>query len=138
MMARICNCSSQAEVVSHQPGIEQCASVVSGSFDSFLRLFHNGSSHLTFLKVDCEGCENHLLPALSRISATPAWKLGRLAGELHRGVPNAVEDITCQFDGGKWLVHICDTGEGGRQVVPVAERCRMGTSRKPCTYNYRQ
>jgi len=134
MMARICNCSVQTGVGAFQPGIEQCANVVSSTFDSLLGYFLNGSSQLTYLKVDCEGCENDLLPALSRYAANPAWKLGRLAGELHRGVENAVEDITCQFEGGKWLVHICATKERGRFVTPVAERCRMGANRVSCTY----
>lgn len=134
MNAAICDCAAQAGVVSHQAGIAQCANVASSSFGALLGLFANGQSYLAFLKMDCEGCEKDLLPALSQVSLNPAWKLGRLGGELH-AVSNAVEDLACKFDGG-WIEHICNTGTTSANFIAanVSERCHSGATRKACTW----
>jgi len=135
MNALICNCQAQTGVVSHEAGVNQCASVSSHSFPYLLNLFGQDAP-IAFLKVDCEGCENDLLPALTQISQNPAWKLGRLAGELHL-VSNAVEDMVCKFEAGKWFEHICNTGTPTAPImsvpVDVPQRCSEGASRKPCT-----
>jgi len=76
-----------------------------------------------------------LLPALANISHNPAWKLGRLAGELH-AVSNEVEDLVCKFEAGKWVEHVCNTGAATPFYIAadVPKRCSMGVSRKPCTW----
>lgn len=134
MNARICNCATQPGPVSHQPLVPQCASVQSQSFGSLLGLFQN-PTHLSFLKVDCEGCEMSLLPALDAVAANPSWKLGRLAGELH-GMGNALEDVACKFEGGKWVEHICNLGPPGVDNIwgdaNLTDRCPLGATRKPC------
>lgn len=135
MNSKICDCAAQAEVVSHQPGLPQCANVVSSSFGALLALFPNGGAHLAFLKMDCEGCENDLLPGLTAIAQNPAWKLGRLAGELH-AAPNAIEDLACKFEGGNRVTHVCwNPGNATAPVIEVSltERCSMGAARTPCT-----
>lgn len=134
MNARICNCAEQQYgPADHQPGKPQCANVQSRSFASLLGLFQNGAARLTFLKVDCEGCEINLMPALDTIAKNPEWKLGRLAGELH-AVGNAVEDVACKFEGGKWVEHICNTGTTVAYYTGanLIDRCPMGPTRKPC------
>jgi len=104
--------------------------VVSSSFGALVNLFTK--SELAFLKVDCEGCEKHVLPALMLFSQQyPGWKVGRLAGELH-AVSNQIEDLACNFEGGKGWSHVCEFDIGNVSDVSVEERCRLGASRKSC------
>jgi len=96
----------EEEEEGEQQGFTQCANVVSSSFGALVNLFTK--SELAFLKVDCEGCEKHVLPALMLFSQQyPGWKVGRLAGELH-AVSNQIEDLACNFEGGKGWSHVCE------------------------------
>jgi len=133
MNAQICDCQEQKGVDTQEQGSHTCANVVSQSFGYLLDLA--GADQLTFLKVDCEGCEIDLLPAFDKASQNPAWKLGRLAGELH-AVPNAVEDLVCKHEAGNWWEHVCNKGTeqtpGPYEAVHVKARCPLGATRKSC------
>jgi len=131
MNAKVCTCAAQSAEVSQQLGVEQCANVVSTTLQSLVGRFHSGATHLSFLKVDCEGCELDLLPALDALAEKPLWKLGRLAGELH-GADNSLEDIACKFGGGKWLENICDMGPNVEPSAKLIDRCGLGPTRTPC------
>jgi len=130
MSSYICDCALQGPAT-NQTGQLQCANVVSSSFGSLLGLF--SEQELAFLKVDCEGCENDLLPALTAFTQQhPGWTVGRLAGELH-AVSNQMEDIACNFEGGKWFSHVCNHGNMNISDAPVEERCKtVSATRKSC------
>lgn len=138
MNARICDCgAAQGGVTAQQPFVPQCANVASQSFGTLLGHVQSATKNLALLKVDCEGCELSLLPELDRMAQNPAWKIGRLAGELH-GVGNTVENVACKFEGGKWVEHICNTGPPGVDTiwdsVNLIDRCPLGETRKPCSH----
>jgi len=138
MNAKICECSAQSgELQAQQPGVAQCANVVSTTFPTLLNYFGNGNTQLSFLKMDCEGCESNLLPDLTTISQNPAFKLGRLAGELH-AVDNTLEDLACKFATGSRVEHICNMGETAATANFVnsnlTDRCLLGATRKNCVW----
>lgn len=131
MNAKLCDCPEQQGSDTQEPGSQTCARVVSQSFPWLLELA--GADQLTFLKVDCEGCEKELLPAFDKVAKN--LKLGRLAGELH-AVSNAVEDLVCKFQGGAGWEHVCNQGTmetpGPYKAIHVKDRCSLGATRVSC------
>jgi FkbM family methyltransferase len=70
-------------------------------FDDFFKL-----EDITLLKMDCEGCEVHGLPAIARYPL----RIHRLVGELH--VPEEEHiDIACLFDSGRYMTKVCRLAE---------------------------
>mmetsp|Transcript_139342 Transcript_139342/g.253469 ORF Transcript_139342/g.253469 Transcript_139342/m.253469 type:complete len:385 (+) Transcript_139342:78-1232(+) len=123
MTARICNCSHG---FTNRPG-EQCAHIKSRSIGSLLGLLNHSVS---FLKMDCEGCEIDVLPTVARLTQESQLKIGRFAGELH-ALPNDLEDVACKAEGGQWFVHICFL-KGVQLSVDLPERCQQQSDREGC------
>jgi len=131
MEARLCNCQEQAGSQTQQTGVPQCASVTSRSLGAVVEMF--GQQAITFLKMDCEGCETNVVPAL-RNTGTSEYLLavGRFAGELHGSV-NEFEDFACQFEEGKWFVHVCHESASQQwTTLDLKDRCKMPVSRASC------
>lgn len=105
-----CDCSQQ-------PGYE-CKEVMGISTKSLVDLF--GDQGITLLKLDCEGCESFVLPALLEISSQAPGRIARIAGELHHpGLE--LEELACRFDSGL-LWEMCPVddpagGYDGRQLL---------------------
>lgn len=123
MGARICNCSNGWL---HLPG-EHCEYVVSRSVETLVKMFN--VPELAFVKMDCEGCELDVIPALMNLQNTGAIRILRAAGELH-AMPNEFENWACTADGGKWFVTLCLNGH--RPSMPTQERCALGPDRQSC------
>lgn len=137
MNAKICDCNAQA-AAPLQAGVqvEQCATMTSRTFGSLLEMF--GEHPLTFMKMDCEGCEVDVVPHLKNLT-TSGYKLGRFSGEFHAS-PNDFEDYACTFEGGKWFVHVCNVAGPGTSgptakfnTYDLTARCAEGASRQQCT-----
>jgi hypothetical protein len=108
------------------PGVEQCHHLRSRSLAALFKMFDN--QPISLLKMDCEGCEKALLPALTEL---PDQKILRFSGELH-AVDNPLEDIVCKSgEEGKYFIHVC-LQKGKYEVVPVQDRCKEGSSRDSC------
>jgi FkbM family methyltransferase len=125
MGARLCNCSHG---FTHSPQ-EQCVHVVTRSVESLLASF--GTNDIAFLKVDCEGCEVDVLPALMNLTASSKFKIARFGGELH-ALPNHMEDFACMANGGEHFVHVCFV-QGLLQTLNLPERCTQGAGRPSCS-----
>lgn len=121
MQARVCDCAKAA------PG-EFCNAIVSKSLNTLVSML--GGQAVTFLKVDCEGCEVDVIPSLMNLQAT-GLRVHRLAGELH-AMPNEIEDYACQAEGGAWFVSICFQ-QGVVQTLGTKDRCTRGPARESCS-----
>jgi len=120
MQARICDCT--------EDGLgEFCNAIVSKSLNTLVSML--GVQALTFLKVDCEGCEVDVIPSLMSLQTT-GLHVHRLAGELH-AMPNEIEDYACKAEGGAWFVSICQQGDV--QTLETKDRCARGPARESCS-----
>jgi len=125
LTARVCNCSQGWTKSPH----EECQHMIGRTIGSILQMFNHEA--VAFLKMDCEGCEVDMIPELTKLLAAPSGlRIDRFAGELH-SVPNELEDFACQFEEGKWFVHICSAAKSGKEIVN--ERCRKGSDRASCS-----
>mmetsp|Transcript_136207 Transcript_136207/g.236814 ORF Transcript_136207/g.236814 Transcript_136207/m.236814 type:complete len:362 (+) Transcript_136207:68-1153(+) len=115
MKARTCDCSAQDE----EFGGKIC--VVGQTMDYFLNIF--SSQTIDLLKMDCEGCEFHALPALTKYVETSGQRIVRFTGELHEQ-GKKIEDLVCQFDGGRGFWHVCFMKDGQFKTVDVGPRCK--------------
>jgi len=122
MQARMCDCARAG------PG-EHCQGVVSKSLKTLVSMI--GGQAITFLKVDCEGCEVDVIPSLINLQATTGLKVHRIAGELH-SMPNEIEDFACSSEGAKWFVSICYQ-QGVVETIPTKDRCAKGAARESCS-----
>jgi len=121
----------QAELCDCPAGQANCVQVVSKSLNTLVTMF--GGDELTLLKMDCEGCEADMIPALMRLQATRSLRIHRLAGELH-GMPNEYEDFACMSgDGGKWFVSICKQQGFTYRTFSTRDRCQQGPARQSCS-----
>jgi len=128
MAARICNCSHGWSKTSR----EQCHHIVGLSVVSLLSKF--AGAPIDLLKMDCEGCELDVIPALIKLDSDPNTRIKRFAGELH-AVPNELEDFVCKFQQGQWFIHICSQqskGKPGFRGVHLLPRCTAGPARPSC------
>lgn len=109
-----CDCSTF--ICSTTPGIS-----ATSLFDEYY-----GSSEISLLKMDCEGCEFHALPALAK---NPN-RVKRLIGELH--VPDeGLIDIACAYDNGKYVSKLCRLSESEwKSSLPL----ECGQARKICKW----
>jgi len=123
--SRICNCSHGWTKTPE----EQCVNVVSKSLDTLVSMF--GVKEITFLKIDCEGCELDVIPSLINLQATTGLQVHRLAGELH-AMPNELEDYACQAEEGKFFVSTCFLQNVGH-TLPTQDRCKQGPARESCS-----
>lgn len=87
-----------------------CFEVPVASSDHMFSMF--GSEDITFLKMDCEGCEKTSLPTIA--SGANARRVKRLVGELHDPDPSLVQ-LACQWDNAKFMTAFCSrlVVEGG-------------------------
>lgn len=129
---RVCNCSH----VASDPAT-QCHHIIGLTATSLVQMF--GNVPLSMVKLDCEGCEIHVLPELSALTKTSGLRIERFAGELH-GVPNELEQFACDFQQGQWFQHVCGSeaaaqklGKKGFFAANLAERCVQGSSRPSCS-----
>mmetsp|Transcript_123752 Transcript_123752/g.231556 ORF Transcript_123752/g.231556 Transcript_123752/m.231556 type:complete len:386 (-) Transcript_123752:140-1297(-) len=114
MNAAMCDCKNPPF-----PGAE-CLTIATISTGSLLDLF--GQNGVDFLKMDCEGCELHSLPALDKMeSATTLVR--RLVGELHE-VPPELEDIACKFNHKTWMTKVCTHPIGAGQLLECDPKTR--------------
>jgi len=80
----------------------QCFPMDGRTLDSLFENF--GDEEISFLKMDCEGCEQDLLPALKKSSR----KVVRFGGELH--TPDPDYKYVCRWENGRWFVSAdCDS-----------------------------
>jgi len=132
MGSRVCNCTTG---FMNLPG-EHCVNVVSKSMNTLVSTL--GVQEITFLKMDCEGCELDVIPALMYLEATTGLSVHRFAGELH-AMPNEFEDFVCQAEQGEWFVSICFQNKsaalpGGIQMgLATRDRCKQGSVRESCS-----
>jgi len=105
MNAMICDCKKK-------PFPSECLTVKTISTPSMLKFF--GKDGIDFLKMDCEGCELHSLPALAKMDDAPKL-IRRLVGELHE-VPPEIEDIACKFNHKTWMTKVCRNRGAGQQL----------------------
>lgn len=115
-----CDCKRGA-----QNSPELCKAVVGISTRSLLGLF--GLEPIALMKVNCEGCEDHSLPAMINVTKDTPDRIKRLVGELHAPTQE-VEDIACQHDSGKHFVKTCLTATGKYESAPL----RCGANRTSC------
>lgn len=82
----------------NQPGEDgvQCFPMEGSTLDSLFA--HFGDEAISFLKMDCEGCEHDLIPALKKSGR----KVVRFGGELHTEDPDF--NYVCNYENGKWFV----------------------------------
>mmetsp|Transcript_90493 Transcript_90493/g.160284 ORF Transcript_90493/g.160284 Transcript_90493/m.160284 type:complete len:718 (+) Transcript_90493:80-2233(+) len=83
---------------------EVCSSVGSTTVESLFDTF--GSEDITFLKMDCEGCEKDAMPVVDQKFGS---RIRLLAGEMHMVGTNIV-DMACKYNGGLYLQGFCQTG----------------------------
>jgi FkbM family methyltransferase len=89
---------------------EDCTNVPTISANHAMSLF--GSEAITFIKVDCEGCEVDFLPVFQRHPA--AQSVLRVAGELHCAVPYHPDlvGLACTHQkGAYWSQCLCPEGK---------------------------
>mmetsp|Transcript_113778 Transcript_113778/g.207008 ORF Transcript_113778/g.207008 Transcript_113778/m.207008 type:complete len:382 (+) Transcript_113778:90-1235(+) len=135
MGSRQCNCSNQQETELPQAWQKQCLPMLSRKIDYFLNIF--GNQKITFLKMDCEGCEIAAIPSLENLLPTSRHRIVRFGGELHEG-RNELEDFACQFEGGSWFMQVCfvqrKKSEGGDtyKTFRLSDRCQRGADRESC------
>jgi len=125
MSTRICNCTNGW---AYQK-TTQCHHMVSLTALSLLQSF--GNAPINFLKLDCEGCEFDVIPALMTLTQTSGLRIDRFAGELHT-MPNELEDFACKYEGGKWFVHICAEPKS-YELRTLLDRCARGPGRASCS-----
>jgi FkbM family methyltransferase len=121
MQSRMCNCAA---------GQPNCAQVVDKSVNTLVTML--GGQEITLLKMDCEGCEADVIPALMHLQSTTALRIHRFAGELH-GMPNGHEDFACKADGAQYFVSMCYQ-QGVLQTLATKDRCLQGPSRESCEH----
>jgi len=137
MSARICNCSTEEETRVPKEGETQCFPMIGNTIDYFLNIF--GGETISFLKMDCEGCEKSAIPSLMKQPKQSAQRILTFAGELHAAA-NELEDFACKFEGGRRFVHVCfvehpgPDKKPGYQVLELSQRCERGKSRESCTH----
>jgi len=132
---RVCNCSKG---FTNLDG-EHCVNVVSKSLDTLVSMLGvQESKEITFLKMDCEGCELDVIPSLVNLHATTGLRVHRFAGELHN-MPNELEDVACKAEQGEWFVSMCvqnksaELPRGTLLTVPTRDRCKQGSVRESCS-----
>lgn len=87
-----------------------CTKVPRLSMDTLLDDFFQDSS-ITLIKMDCEGCESHVLPELKEKLS----RVKRLAGELHHPEEELI-DLACKYDNGRYITKVCKIKEGDKTV----------------------
>lgn len=113
MNAMMCDCKKP-------PFPSECLTVKTISTGSLLDLF--GQTGVDFLKMDCEGCELHSLPALDKLESKSKL-IRRLVGELHE-VPPEIEDIACKFNHHTWMTKVCAQPRGAGQQLECDPKTR--------------
>lgn len=113
MNAMMCDCKKP-------PFPSECLTVKTISTGSLLDLF--GENGVDFLKMDCEGCELHSLPALDKLKKVTTH-VRRLVGELHE-VPPEIEDIACKFNHKTWMTKVCAQPRGAGQQLECDPKTR--------------
>jgi len=96
MNNKVCDCKQ---------GEEHCLVVPSVSVDSLASMF--GTEPIALVKMDCEGCEFKILPAL--VKSKVSKRVMRLAGELHLPDSN-IEELACRWEKGR-LMSKCQRSE---------------------------
>lgn len=120
MNAFTCDCKQTG-----QNSPNECKAVNGISTESLIRFF--GVEPIALIKVDCEGCEVHSLPALMNITKATPGRIRRLVGELH-APSSELEDIACQYDFGQYFVKICLASNGRYDSSPLL----CGENRTTC------
>jgi len=83
---------------------------------------------ITLLKMDCEGCEYHALPALAKMNNFS--RIRRLVGELHMPEENLI-DVACRYDEGLYMTKVCKVGVNRWEAnLPLS----CNANRKPCKW----
>jgi len=125
MMSRMCDCAQVPADGS------QCSNMVGRTIETLFNMF--GPEPLSFVKMDCEGCEVNAMPAIAKLAGETGRRIGRFGGELH-AKGNEFEDMACKFQNGRWLVHVCFQAKSKKyDLVNVTERCQKGPSRVSCS-----
>jgi FkbM family methyltransferase len=92
----LCNCS-----------YETCANVsgvnILGVMDDYF-----AGQDINLMKMDCEGCEFHSLPALATLEQP--LRINRLVGELHVPTEELI-DVACMYEDGRYMTKVCRVGE---------------------------
>mmetsp|Transcript_72439 Transcript_72439/g.128702 ORF Transcript_72439/g.128702 Transcript_72439/m.128702 type:complete len:429 (-) Transcript_72439:120-1406(-) len=117
MNAAMCDCDQK-------PFEGLCLPCKSISTEEMFAYF--GKEGIDFLKMDCEGCERHSLPALLKMDGSQKL-VKRLVGELHN-VPEELEDIACKFNHQTWMTKVCGPPRGAGQQL----ECDADTRDKNC------
>mmetsp|Transcript_81447 Transcript_81447/g.148727 ORF Transcript_81447/g.148727 Transcript_81447/m.148727 type:complete len:361 (-) Transcript_81447:108-1190(-) len=126
MMSRMCDCAQAPTDGS------QCSPMIGRTIESLFDMF-GAEQPLSFVKMDCEGCEINAMPAIAKLANTTARKIGRFGGELH-AKSNELEDMACKFQNGKWLVHVCWKPDTKKyDLENVTDRCLKGATRDSCS-----
>jgi len=126
MMSRMCDCAQAPTDGS------QCSPMIGRTIESLFDMF-GAEQPLSFVKMDCEGCEINAMPAIAKLANTTARKIGRFGGELH-AKSNELEDMACKFQNGKWLVHVCWKPKTKKyELENVTDRCLKGATRDSCS-----
>mmetsp|Transcript_159756 Transcript_159756/g.294518 ORF Transcript_159756/g.294518 Transcript_159756/m.294518 type:complete len:358 (+) Transcript_159756:69-1142(+) len=126
MMSRMCDCAQAPTDGS------QCSPMIGRTIESLFNMF-GPEQPLSFVKMDCEGCEINAMPAIAKLANTTARKIGRFGGELH-AKSNELEDMACKFQNGKWLVHVCWKPDTKKyDLENVTDRCLKGATRDSCS-----
>mmetsp|Transcript_124183 Transcript_124183/g.218661 ORF Transcript_124183/g.218661 Transcript_124183/m.218661 type:complete len:128 (+) Transcript_124183:2-385(+) len=124
-MSRMCDCAQVPADGS------QCSNMVGRTIETLFNMF--GPEPLSFVKMDCEGCEVNAMPAIAKLAGETGRRIGRFGGELH-AKGNEFEDMACKFQNGRWLVHVCFQAKSKKyDLVNVTERCQKGPSRVSCS-----
>mmetsp|Transcript_124178 Transcript_124178/g.218645 ORF Transcript_124178/g.218645 Transcript_124178/m.218645 type:complete len:361 (-) Transcript_124178:75-1157(-) len=126
MMSRMCDCAQAPTDGS------QCSPMIGRTIESLFNMF-GPEQPLSFVKMDCEGCEINAMPAIAKLANTTGRKIGRFGGELH-AKGNDLEDMACKFEDGKWLVHVCWKPNTKKyDLENLKDRCLKGPSRESCS-----
>jgi len=86
------------------------------------------NQEITLLKMDCEGCEYHALPALSKMKNSS--RVRRLVGELHLPEERLI-DVACKYDNGVYMTKVCRVAHDSWQANLQLD-CHPG--RKVCKW----
>lgn len=128
-LLRICSppWSTMNSYLSIDPSVCKCAEettpcqeVNSVAAGDVLNLF--GAGEISLLKLDCEGCEQSMLPALAQRADKTHVK--RLVGELHLPDPSLVQ-LACGYDNAKFLTAVCRGDVGRVDGSDMCTRCNV-------------
>mmetsp|Transcript_7571 Transcript_7571/g.13155 ORF Transcript_7571/g.13155 Transcript_7571/m.13155 type:complete len:358 (+) Transcript_7571:84-1157(+) len=118
MMSRMCDCAQVPADGS------QCSNMVGRTIETLFNMF--GPEPLSFVKMDCEGCEKDAMPMIDK---NYSKRVRALAGEMHM-VGTEITDLACKYNSGQFLQGFCKAGvdKFGVKELFGKEFCEICTS----------